>query len=200
MAVSETHIDFPLGGGHAVWARPPFGRFAKTERKILIWSKRPWRDVDDLGVSDLPEGRFISGVTDTDDGPLRFIGVCIPSHMADVMYCHKDRAPWEQHKRYLKRLPEILSRYREPVIIAGDFNQRIPRIKYGNKVAAELLEKTLNDYEIVSRNIPQGCDKQGLDHIALGRGIESVKVWGWPKTIDGQTLTDHDGSGCDVSL
>lgn len=200
MAVSETHTNFPLEGGHVVWARPPFGRFAETERKILIWSRRPWRDIDDLGLPELPEGRFISAVTDTENGPIRFVGVCIPYHMADVIYCHKNRAPWEQHKRYLEMLPKILDRYSEPIIIVGDFNQRIPRIKNGNKVAAELLEKTFENFNIVSRDIPKGCDKQGLDHIALGQGIQPTKIWGWPKTLNGQVLTDHDGSGCDISL
>ena len=149
MAVSETRTDFPTNNGFTVFAQHPNGHHAANERKILIWSKSPWSEVDNLGDKALPIGRFISGVTKTPIGEVRVVGVCIPYHMADVVYGTKDKKPWEQHITFLKILPSILQSYTRPILIAGDFNQRIPRAKYGNRIAALEMQKAFNDYNII---------------------------------------------------
>lgn len=198
MAISETRTNFPTSDGHTVWAQHPKGHFAEDERKILIWSKNPWTDVDDFGDENLPIGRFISGVTETDVGEVRVIGVCIPYHMADVVHGTQDKKPWEHHKTFLDVLPSILKRYHRPVVIAGDFNQQFPRVKYGNHTAALKMEKAFRDYNIVTKGVIEGMSGAGIDHIAIDQRLAAKSIWGWPNVVDGTRLSDHDGAGCEV--
>ena len=199
MAISETWTDFPTHNGFTIHAQHPKGHHAADERKILIWSKNPWTEVDDLGDKGLPIGRFISGVTKTPIGEIRVIGVCIPYHMADVVYGTKDKKPWEQHITFLKILPSILKSYSRPVLIAGDFNQRIPRVRYGNKIAAEEIDKAFKDYNLVTKGIIGNLSRAGIDHIAIDENLKTEKVWGWPNVIDEKRLSDYDGAGCKLT-
>lgn len=197
MAISETRTNFPKSGGYTVWAEHPKGHFAQDERKILIWSKNPWLEIDSIGDERLPGGRFISAVTDTRLGQVRVVGVCIPYHMADVTHGTQDKKPWEQHFVFLDILPEILKTYTRPIIIAGDYNQRYPRVKYGNRAASEKMAVTFKDYNIVTQGVISGMDRAGIDHIALGAGLSLKSVWGWPHEVNGTRLSDHD-AGCEV--
>lgn len=198
MAVTETRIDFPEKDGYTIWAQHPKGHFADNERKVLLWSKKPWRDIDDVGDKNLPIGRFISGITESNIGDIRVVGLCIPYHMADVSHGAKDRKPWEQHKKFLKILPSILENYSRPLIIAGDFNQRYPWTKYGNREASKIMEDTFTNQEIVTRGIINGMSKAGIDHIAINKTLETKSVWGWFNVVDGIRLSDHDGAGCEL--
>ena len=50
--------------GHSISAGPDYGYALKAgRRKVLLWSREPWEQVDDVGRVDLPPGRFVSGVT-----------------------------------------------------------------------------------------------------------------------------------------
>ncbi|MGJ8564014.1 MAG: endonuclease/exonuclease/phosphatase family protein [Alphaproteobacteria bacterium] len=200
MAVSETRTNFPTNDGHTIWARPPQGLFEENERKILIWSKNPWTDVDDSGDERLPIGRFISGVTKTDIGEVRVVGVCIPYHMADVVHGTQDKKPWEHHKTFLDVLPSILKRYERPVVIAGDFNQQFPRVKYGNHTAALKMEEAFRDYQVVTQGVMEGMSRAGIDHIAIDKRLAKKSVWGWPYVVDGTRLSDLDWAVCELVL
>ena len=100
----------------------------KNRRKVLLWSRQPWEEVDDLGHASMPPGRYVSGVTQTPVGKVRVIGICIPWGGSRA---GKDRGPkrkkyWEDHETYLGALTELLKGVRDrPLVIAGDFNQRI---------------------------------------------------------------------------
>ena len=157
-------------------------------RNRLYWCER------------LPGGRFISAVTETRLGQVRVVGVCIPYHMADVTHGTQDKKPWEQHFAFLDILPEILKTYTRPIIIAGDYNQRYPRVKYGNRAACEKMADTFKDYNIVTQGVISGMDRAGIDHIALGAALSVKSVWGWPHEVNGTRLSDHDGAGCEVGL
>jgi len=189
-------------GGHEITTQPPAGsRFAPDERKALVWSRNPWRDVDDVGDPNMPHGRFIAGTTNTPLGDVRVIGVCIPWHMCDVTYGGKDRKPWEQHLRWLALFAELLRAERAlPTIVAGDFNQRVPRRKGGRVDAAEALAQTLSDFEIVTQGTPTGCGRQGIDHIAIDRALTPVAVRGWPNDDGGVRMSDHDAAVADLAL
>ena len=199
IAVSETRTDFPTHDGFTIYAQKPNGRFADNERKILIWSKNPWSKVDDLGDIGLPTGRFISGVTKTPIGEIRVVGVCIPYHMADVVYGTKDKKPWEQHITFLKTLPSILQNYTRPIVVAGDFNQRFPRVKFGHRTAALEMERTFKNYDIVTHGTIAGLSREGIDHIAISEKLKTEKVWGWYNIINDKRLSDHDGAGCRIT-
>ncbi len=200
MAITETRVSFPLNEGHTVWAQRPKGHYDEDERKVLLWSKTPWTQIDEIGDADLPEARFISGVTKTNLGEVRVVGICIPYHMANVVHGTKDKKAWEQHIRFLDLLPSILKRYNRPVIIAGDYNQRYPRVRYGNRLAALKMEQAFTDYDIVTKGVIEGMSRQAIDHIAIDKKLRAGLIWGWPNVVDEARLSDHDGSGCDFSL
>ena len=200
MTLSETRTDFPRRGGYTIWSKHPGKSFARNERKVLLWSKSPWVDVDNIGLDALPKARFVSGETKVRDINVRVIGVCIPWHMANVKYGSKDKAPWEDHKIYLDLLPIIIAKYSGPLIIAGDFNQAFPRIKYGNSEAAEKMKKTFKDFHIVSQGVLPELKKAGIDHIAVNEYFTSKRLWGWPNVIKGDRLSDHDGAGCELQF
>lgn len=158
------------------------------------------RNVDRVGVDGIDQRRFISAVTNSPIGPLRVLGVCIPWHMAEVTYpVDVKRKPWELHIRYLELLGELLAKTDVPTVVAGDFNQAIPRIKYGNKAAAVAMDAAFAPFEIVTRGRVEGGTRAGIDHIAISHHVAPTKVWGWPNEIDGRRLSDHDGAGVDLT-
>jgi hypothetical protein len=126
--------------GHRIEADPDYGYPQNgTRRKVLLWSKTPWTDIDVLGDPALPTGRFASGVT----GGVRFVGVCIPWSAAHVTSGRKDRARWEGNLLYREGLGRILRRYAEsnvPVCVLGDYNQQIPRFKQPKRVCEALSD------------------------------------------------------------
>lgn len=77
-------------------------------RKVILWSKNPWRDIDYVGDESLPTGRFVSGTTMTSIGEIRCIGVCIPWRNAHVSTGRKDKKQWEDHEPYLEGLKKVL--------------------------------------------------------------------------------------------
>lgn len=202
MALTEVRTSFPLNDGHALWCEPPRGSvFADDERKVMIWSKQPWRDVDRVGVVGLDPTRFISATTDTPIGPLRVLGVCIPWHMAEVTYpIDVKYKPWELHIRYLELVKSLVDDGSIPLVVAGDFNQRIPRVKGGNRAAAAALTEAFAAMDVITQGTPPGGTGPGIDHIAINSHLVADRVWGWPKELDGQRLSDHEGAGADVRL
>ena len=202
MVLTEVRTTFPVGDGHALWCEPPRSSvFDDKERKVMIWSKQPWRLVDRIGIDGLDQRRFISATTDTPIGPVRVLGVCIPWHMAEVTHpIDVKRKPWELHIRYLTLLHELLAASDMPTIVAGDFNQRTPRVKGGNKAASEVLNETFADFDIVTQGQLEGGTRPGIDHIALSSQLRSTNTWAWPNVVNGQRLSDHEGAGADLVL
>ena len=119
--------------------------------------------------------------------------------MAEVTYhTNEKKKPWQEHFEYLVHLRAILDSIDEPTVIAGDFNQRYPRVPRANKAAAEALADTLDGTEIVTAGILAGCEKPGIDHVAIGPRLQAGRVEGWTNNVTGNRLTDHDGALVDV--
>lgn len=142
ICLTEGQADLLAASGHVITSRADTGyRTQKPQRrKVLLWSQSPWENVDDLGAQELPSGRFITGTTQTNFGPLRVIGVCIPWSHAHVSTGRRDRCLWEDHLTYLEELKSILNRLSDDLltIVVGDFNQLIPRVRVP-KTASEAL-------------------------------------------------------------
>lgn len=67
--------------GHVIEADPDYGyTHDGSRRKVILWSKTPWEEMDAIGDPEMPTGRFVSGVTQG----IRFVGVCIPWRDAHV--------------------------------------------------------------------------------------------------------------------
>ena len=192
MVLTEARTTFPANNGHLLVPEPPVGKFDDDERKVALWSATPLRPV--TFDSPIDPTRFVAARTSTTAGSVLVLAVCIPWHMAEVTYHYGvKRKPWEQHLAYLGHLDEIFAAIDEPVIVAGDFNQRTPRQKGGNHAAAEALERTFEPLVIVTAGTVPGCGKPGIDHIAISDHLSARNVEGWAHDVTGNRLSDHDG-------
>ncbi len=203
LILTEARATMDPRGGHLLVATeaPRGDRFAPDERKVLAWSAQPWRPVERLDLGPIDRSRIVAGVTDTPVGPLTVLGVCIPWHMAEVTRpVGRRRSPWELHLVYLDQLAEILIRCPTPLVVAGDFNQRTPRVKGANRRVAEALAATFADLDIVTAGQLPGCDRPGIDHVACSAGLVAERVWGWRSDEGGRRLSDHDGAAADLTI
>ena len=79
VCLTEAVIGLSPGDGHTIGSQEDYGYpIREGRRKVLLWSKRPWERVDDVGDRSMPPGRFVAGVTETSIGQLTVIGICIP--------------------------------------------------------------------------------------------------------------------------
>ncbi|MDZ4850165.1 MAG: endonuclease/exonuclease/phosphatase family protein [Pirellulaceae bacterium] len=160
-------------------------------RKVWLWSRFGWDEVDTVGSKELPPGRFVSGVTNG----IRVVGVCIPWQHAHVSTGNKNRAAWQDHISYLDALRDILSRYAQdalPICLVGDFNQRIPPGDANSQVYKRLAAALGTNLTIRTAGILDVDGKPLIDHIATTESL-SFKL---DKTIgrkseDGEHLSDH---------
>ena len=195
---TEARTSFSLGGGQSAWAVPPRGsRFADDERKVVVWSANGLERVE--FDSSIDPTRFVAVRADTSIGSVLVLGICITWHMAEVTHhSGPKKKPWEEHLEYLEHLGEIFESIDEPFIAAGDFNQRIPRVKGGNRRAAEELAATFEVLSIVTTGVVPGCTRPGIDHIAISPRFTARNVEGWPGDVTGNRLSDHDGALADL--
>lgn len=115
--------------------------------------------------------------------------------MAEVTYpIDVKRKPRELHIAYLEVLGQLLARSDEPLIVAGDFNQFVPRIKYSHRAAAAAMEQAFAPLSVLTAGTIDGCDRPGIDHIASSTHFEPTCISGWPNNVTGNRLSDHDGS------
>lgn len=190
LCLTETSVD-ELPVGHVIASDPDYGYSAPLgRRKVGLWSKSPWTDVDSVGHDSLPGGRFVVGTTVTPIGPLRLAGVCIPWRDAHVSSGRKDSRPWQEHLAFLDGLAEILVQDSTPDMVVGDFNQRVPRGRQPREVFAR-LEAVLDGW-----SIPTAGEHESIaliDHVALRRPLAGVVRGVLAATHDGCRLSDHLG-------
>lgn len=178
-------------GGYLVDAGDDWGYRVtnRRRRKVALWSRNPWRDSEHLDLP-APNGRLVAATTDTDLGPLRVVGVCIPWRDAHVRSGRADRGIWDEHRAFLAALGPFLARQPRPLVVAGDFNQRLPAVGQPADVHEALLD-ALGDLHVATAALQRDL----LDHIAIGPDLMARSVDIWPGTLpDGQQLTDHWGS------
>ena len=66
VCLTESDIRLLAGmPGHTIHSQPDGVKGIDNLRKVLLWSREPWEQVDDFGVDSMPPGRFVSGVTRT---------------------------------------------------------------------------------------------------------------------------------------
>ncbi len=180
--------------GFAIEADSDYGyNNSGKKRKVSLWSRTPWADVDTFGDFDLPAGRIISGVSQG----IRFVGVCIPWKDAHVRTGRQDREPWEDHLAYCRGLGSVLERLvkrDEPVCILGDFNQRIPRVAQPEFVEKALLRAIAQDFQVATEGMKDPEDKDLIDHVAGSPDLEVCVNQIIPRFgPDGTRLSDHVG-------
>lgn len=90
LVVTETRTSYPYADGALVSSQ---ALTDSDERKVVMWARNGWTDVDDHGADGLPPGRFVSATTSTPVGDVRVMGVCVSWHMANVKFGAKNRKP-----------------------------------------------------------------------------------------------------------
>lgn len=167
-------------------------RSAPGRRKVLLWSRQPWTEVDVVGSPSLPSGRFVSGVAQG----VRFVGVCVPWRDAHVQSGRRDRQPWEDHLNYLEAITPLLRRYLQsgpPVCLIGDFNQRIPRKRQPQDVFEALQSLLGLGLTPCTAGIPDERGDHLIDHVCLSTGFRVGSMQVVPREREGVKLSDHPG-------
>lgn len=143
----------------------------------------------------LPEGRFVRGITETPIGPVDMIGVCIPWKEAHVKTGRKDRGPWQDHLSYLKGLQNVLLNQKpERVILLGDFNQHIPRIKQPKQVYSTLMSVIPDGYSVCTAGEIKDAHSPAIDHVCHSPDLECTDLSVLPQYDEfGARLSDHYG-------
>ena len=167
-----------------------YERRDERNRKVLIWSKNHWHNIDQLGSHELPPGRFISGTTQTVLGEMKIIGVCIPWQSAHTTSGLKNRQAWEDHEVYLTHLAPLIAPKDSPLIVAGDFNQRIPKGRQPHRIYEQLIETFKN----LSVSTAQINEPPLIDHIAHSRHLRVDRVSIISDKDQHGTLSDHRGA------
>lgn len=121
-------------GGTAVDGGTDWGyRVSKPERrKVILWSRWPVRDVSTHVPAGVRSGRLVDAVVESPASPIRALAVCIPwrdAHVRTGIDAHGE--PWREHRAFVAHLGELIARHRpdQPLVVMGDFNQRLPRTR-----------------------------------------------------------------------
>jgi len=200
IGLTEAYAEMFQGAGHTVSCGADYGyRMIPGRRKVLLWSRRPWTQVDLEGHADLPPGRFVAARTETSIGELAVIGVCVPWTSAHVTTGRRDRRPWEDHLAYLTALAQLLPAKATRTVIVGDFNQRVPRARQPRK-AFDALAHTLVDFDWPTAGPISPIDRQTIDHIVTSRDLSAGEVRSISNLADdGHRISDHFGVSLQLS-
>ena len=185
VCLTKTHSGL-LQDGHRICARPDCGSgIQEGRRKVLLWSREPWKRVDDIGDDRMPPGRFISGVTRTSVGEVTVVGLCIPWQGSRTARFGGVRREWEDHEVYLEHLAVVLSRAPSArFVVMGDFNQKFGRRQPGSKVArrAALLRLAIPPHV----NVVTSELEKTIDHIAISADMGVAGSPGVISSIPGE--------------
>ena len=202
ICLTETHHDLLSQRGYSICSQPDYGYRITDRRKVLLWSRQTWAEVDGAGIDELPPGRLVSGVTHTSLGDVTVVGVCIPWSGSRTEAWRGDarKIRWEDHERFLDGLPQVLERLpRERLIVIGDFNQIIgPASRAPAKLRRVLQEAFPPGMRIVTSDIAFD-GRSSIDHIALSADMAVESVSSISNLREGKNLSDHFGVAAHVS-
>ena len=190
-------------GGHAIHSLPDYGhRMIKGRRKVMLWSRTPWCAVAGLGSAMFPPGRLVAGVTDTSEGPLTVIGVCIPWSGSRTKRFGGNCSQWEDHESYLDGLKTLFQPGLKPrMVVIGDYNQSIRGRNSAPIRLRDKLKRTFDDagLRIVTASL-EFEGRRAIDHVALTYDLDVGSVTAISNLRgDGGKLSDHFGIAADLS-
>ena len=181
ICLTEGYENLLPKDGYIISSHEDYGYKSKNgRRKVILWSKNEWTDIDQLGSKEIPSGRFISGVT----SGIRIIGLCIPWRFAHVSTGRKDRKPWEDHLSFIQNL----SFSNQKTIILGDFNQNIPK-KNQPEIVFSSLNNMIDGFNLLTTNM-------GLIHIVISTDLIAESI----EKIATKNNSDHDGINCSIKF
>lgn len=182
--------------GYRAPGGPDWGYPAPAERrKVLLWSPHPLHEIHMFDEVPLPPGRLVTAVCDTPGlGSVWVVGVCLPWRDAHVRTGRADAQPWDEHLSFLQHLPSVLDSApsRLPIVLAGDFNQRIPATRVPTDVATALT-RALRSLQVATTGVLPTLASMGVDHICHSRDLRTVRTWGLDRHLGGdRAVSDHD--------
>ena len=199
--LTEAYVGF-VPGGHAISSRPDYGYPIKAgRRKVLLWSRQPWEEIDDLGDQSMPPGRFVSGTTLTSLGKVNVIGVCIPwSGSRTGARFDNRRRRWEDHEKYLAGLAGILKNEpKKRLILLGDFNQRLGGARPTGRRLRSALYQAIPPHLTLATAALGHVGRNTIDHVAISSDLV-VEALGVVSNIHGERkLSDHFGVVAELS-
>jgi len=202
ICVTEGHTDFFPRRGEMVAAVADYGYSPQPgRRKVMLWSRQPWSAVDRLGDRQMPTGRFVVGETQTPLGPVRMAGLCIPWSHAHVATGRRDRKIWQDHQTYLFGLEHFLGResFEIPTILAGDFNQTIPRSRAPMPLYEQLIATLAPSFNVATAGQLAKFKKPPIDHLAATTELAAASIRPIPNLErSGKQLSDHIGLCIDM--
>ena len=204
VCLTEVHCGLLSKQGHTIFSPPDYGYgFKGDRRKVILWSREPWDQVDDVGSDWMPPGRFVSGVTQTSAGETAVMGICVPwfGSRTEARRHGERKRQWEDHEQYLAGLTQILRRAdTKRLILMGDFNQVIGQ---GSRAPQRLQAALLDAFPPAMRIVTSCLAFQGrrtIDHIALGKDWEVGPVEAISNIHEGKKLSDHFGVRADCHI
>ena len=202
ICLTETDCRLLCGrGGYVISAGPYWGQSAVNKRrKVLLWSRQPWTDVDCVGSKALPPGRFIAGATETSAGRVTVVGICIPWSHSRTKRFGGDREAWQDHEDYLDGLASLLARVsKRRSIVVGDFNQPIAQSSnVPAKLRAKLCSAVPHRMTIATAGLGS-LGKRTIDHIVLSADLTAESLSVISNLHKDKRLSDHFGIAADLS-
>ncbi len=176
------------------WGYPAQG----NRRKVIAWSHTPWTERMELEAS-ATGGRFVGGVVHLDGRPVTVLAVCVPWRDAHVRTGHRDAAVWAEHLEFCAALRPAVGAAAAAglTVVAGDFNQRIPRTRQPPHVSSAIVEA------LGPLQVPTAGDHavgRLIDHVAVTSTMTVLDVTAWSNFLDGQRLSDHAGVAVTLDL
>ncbi len=202
VCLTETNDELLSKDGYCISSQPDYGYPAKPgRRKVMLWSREPWAQVDDLGIDSMPPGRFVSGVTQTSLGKVRVVGVCIPwfGSRTEPRRGQDRKMRWEDHAQYLAGLTEFLRRSSSArLLVMGDFNQVIGRDGQAPAKLRSDLHEAFRGMTIATSGLAFQ-ERRSIDHIALSEDFAVDSVCAISNTHGERQLSDHFGVAANLS-
>ena len=203
VCLTETHEELLSQDGHTICSQPDYGYPIKEgRRKVLLWSREPWTQVNDLGIASMPSGRFVSGVTQTSVGEVTVIGICIPwfGSRTEARRGSNRKMRWEDHEQYLAGLTEVLGRASaKRLIVMGDFNQRIGPSSSASRKLQSALQSAIPPRMTIATVALGFQGHRSIDHIVLSEDLAAESIGVISNIHDGRKLSDHFGVIAEVS-
>ena len=203
VCLTETHNGLPSQQGHTICSQADYGyKTTEYRRKVMLWSREPWEQVNDVALESLPPGRFVSGVTQTSLGAVTVMGVCIPwfGSRTEARRGPERKRRWADHEEYLAGLTEVLKRYAAMrLIVMGDFNQIVGT---GCRAPRELqlaLQEAFPSSMAISTAGLAFEGRGSIDHIVLSEDLAAKPTEVINNVHDSTKLSDHFGVAADVS-
>ena len=181
---------------HSIHSQPDGVKATANLRKVVLWSRRRWEQVDDYAVASMPPGKFVSGVTSTPLGTATVIGVCIPFHGARTRWTDDAvrRRGSEDHQQYLVSLAEVIKRTSPlRLIVTGDFNQQVGQAGYAPSKVQESLRAAIPSHLTIATAALGIAGRRVIDHIALSEDLAVRSLGLIDRSHGDRELSDHHG-------